>query len=130
MQYRRITEVSEDDEEFPSVLSSAAESSKANFKDQSLLAGPETLAEADPTDEDVAEFKRIQIVALVNVTGAVKITELDEIATILSASQSATTSLHPLTNISYKGAPKAKPAIEDEDEQNETKCGGRDSNLV
>ncbi|KAJ5168650.1 uncharacterized protein N7482_004244 [Penicillium canariense] len=48
MQYRRIIEVLEEDEEPPSVRSST---------------GPKIPAEAVPADEDITEFKRIQIVA-------------------------------------------------------------------
>ena len=62
-QYRRITEVIEDDKERPSIRSSSAERSKKNLNGRRLFSGPRTPAEADHTDEDVTEFKRVQIVA-------------------------------------------------------------------
>ncbi|KAJ5707368.1 hypothetical protein N7488_007169 [Penicillium malachiteum] len=102
MQYRRIIEVFESDEDSPSVLSRATESSSANPKDQPFRPGPETLAEADPADEDIAEFKRIQIVAPAKVTEPVESAEVDEFATILSISRLTATSSHSLANLSYK----------------------------
>lgn len=85
IQYRRITEVIEDDEEISLIGSSNAERSKTNSKGRRLFSGPETPAEADPADEDITEFKSIQIVAPPNVTGPVEIAGIDESAGIWSA---------------------------------------------
>jgi len=55
--------VTEGDEERSSIRSSSAEGSKENLNGKRLFSGPRTPAEADHADEDVAEFKRVQIVA-------------------------------------------------------------------
>ncbi|KAF2179934.1 hypothetical protein K469DRAFT_295057 [Zopfia rhizophila CBS 207.26] len=62
MQYRRITDVIEDNEEKPSIHANSVERSKKNLNGR-LFSGPRTPAEANHADEDVTEFKRVQIVA-------------------------------------------------------------------
>lgn len=68
MQYRRITEVLEDGEERQPIPSGNAEKVKTNSNDRRLFSGPKTPAEADPADEDISDFKRVQIVAPPNFT--------------------------------------------------------------
>jgi hypothetical protein len=66
MQYRRITEVVEDDKkERPSGHSSSANAKKlkGNPNRGPIFVGPKTPAEADTADEDVTQFKRVHIVA-------------------------------------------------------------------
>jgi hypothetical protein len=66
MQYRRITEVVEGDEnERFSSISSLVESklSKLHPNRGRVFVGPKTPAEADTADEDVTQFKRVHIVA-------------------------------------------------------------------
>ncbi|RAO69605.1 uncharacterized protein BHQ10_005617 [Talaromyces amestolkiae] len=67
MQYRRITEVIEDDNkiERPSSQpgSANAKTAKANPDRVHVFIGPKTPAEADTTGDDVTQFKRVHIIA-------------------------------------------------------------------